>query len=367
MDRSRIVPFATPLARPLSRRAALRGLGGAGLAALSTVALLRLGEAAQNATPSVPATKQTYIYKVVAEDLIRADVYPAAGPAPHPVLVWLHPGGGIWGNRGMLHPRQQALYHGAGYTVVAADYRLAPETKLPAIAEDLHDALRWVRDEGPALFGADPARLVVVGHSFGGYLALLAGYAVVPRPRAVVAFYAPNSFTDTWATTPSSLQLPRVAAADAAAAVRHGILSEAPPAGTNPESTPRGRFNIFAFQQGIWVPELTGYDPRVEAAALTPYEPIRHVGADFPPTLLLHGDQDRTVAYAESVALAGALAKAGVMHQLITIPGAGHLFDQQMDKPTVAAAFRQVLAFLGHQLVGASPPGGTPRATPPST
>ena len=36
--------------------------------------------------------------------------------------------------------------------VVSIDYRLAPETKLPAIVEDVRDACRWVRERGPKLF-----------------------------------------------------------------------------------------------------------------------------------------------------------------------------------------------------------------------
>ena len=37
----------------------------------------------------------------------------------------------------------------AGYVVVSIDYRLAPETKLPAILDDVKDAFAWIRSEGP--------------------------------------------------------------------------------------------------------------------------------------------------------------------------------------------------------------------------
>ena len=41
---------------------------------------------------------------------------------------------------------------------MSIDYRLAPETLLPELIADLVDAFTWIREEGPALFGADGAR-----------------------------------------------------------------------------------------------------------------------------------------------------------------------------------------------------------------
>ncbi len=61
-------------------------------------------------------------------------------------------------------------------------YRLAPEVKLPAIIEDVHDAFRWLRSEGSAKFHIDPRKVVVSGGSAGGYLTMMTGIAVDPRP-----------------------------------------------------------------------------------------------------------------------------------------------------------------------------------------
>ena len=70
-----------------------------------------------------------------------------------------------------------------GFALVSFDYRLAPEVKLPAIVEDVEDALRWLRGKGPELLHIDPDRLVVTGGSAGGYLTLLTGFRVRPRPK----------------------------------------------------------------------------------------------------------------------------------------------------------------------------------------
>src|SRR5258708_16420235 len=77
----------------------------------------------------------------------------------------------------------------AGYVVVSIDYRLAPETKLPAILEDVEDACKWVRDKGPGLAHIDPKRIAVMGGSAGGYLTLTAGFRANPPPQALVSFW----------------------------------------------------------------------------------------------------------------------------------------------------------------------------------
>ena len=46
-----------------------------------------------------------------------------------------------------------------GFALVSFDYRLAPEVKLPAIVDDVEDALRWLRGKGPELLHIDPDRV----------------------------------------------------------------------------------------------------------------------------------------------------------------------------------------------------------------
>ena len=118
----------------------------------------------------------------------------------------------------------------AGYTVVSIDYRLAPETKLAAIIEDLEDAYAWVRAEGPDLFKIDPNRIAVVGHSAGGYLTLVAGFRLKPRPRALVSFYGYCDLTGTWYARPDSFynQLPAISKDQAFATVGDSLISSTP-------------------------------------------------------------------------------------------------------------------------------------------
>ena len=78
--------------------------------------------------------------------------------------------------------------------------------------------------------------------------------------------------------------------------------------------------------------------------------PVQHVAADYPPTLLLHGDEDTDVPYEQSVMMAHALAGANIPHQLLTIPGGEHGCDFRMADSVVATAFEEVLEFLAHYL-----------------
>ena len=128
--------------------------------------------------------KTTHTFKTVGNCEIHVDAYEGTDPGARPVIVWLHGGALIFGNRGMIHPAQVELYVNAGYTVVAADYRLAPETKLPEIFGDVQDAITWVRGEGSRVFNLDPTRLAIIGHSAGGYLTLLAGLRSPPPASA---------------------------------------------------------------------------------------------------------------------------------------------------------------------------------------
>jgi acetyl esterase/lipase len=207
-------------------------------------------------------TRATYTYKTVGECAIRADVYARPGPEGRPVILWLHGGALMLGNRKMLPPEQASLYLDAGYTVVAADYRLAPESKLPDILADVQDAARWVWEDGPRLFGVDGERLAVIGHSAGGYLTLLAGCHARPRPRALVAFYGYGDVVGPWYSEPSPFycRQPLVGEDEARSVVGVTPLSEPPlrgSAGFDPDRD-RGRFYLYCRQRGLWPRSRSG-------------------------------------------------------------------------------------------------------------
>jgi acetyl esterase/lipase len=292
--------------------------------------------------------QETYTYKTVGDCAIQADVYCSAAAHPSPAIIWIHGGALIIGNRGMLGSDELQRYHAAGYTVISIDYRLAPETKLPAIIEDVQDAYRWVYTQGPNLFGIDPARIAVAGNSAGGYLTLMAGFCVTPRPRALVSFYGYGDIAGTWYSRPDPFycQEPAVTQAEAEQAVGTQVIAAS-------DRGPRGQFYLYCRQQGLWPQAVAGLDPDRHSDAFTPFCPIRNVTAAYPPTLLLHGDQDTDVPCAQSIQMADELQHVGVPHELNILVGHGHSFlrsGQGLQDSTVAQAFAQMLAFLKRHL-----------------
>jgi acetyl esterase/lipase len=203
---------------------------------------------------------------------------------------------------------------------VSIDYRLAPETKLPGIIEDVQDAWRWIRDEGVKRFGIDTRRIATAGGSAGGYLTLMTGCCLDPPPRALVSYFGYGDITTPWYSEPDEFyrRQPLVAKEEALGSVGTSVLSEPPP------QSRRGRFYLYCRQNGIWPNEVAGHDPRSEARWFDRYCPIRNVTAKYPPTLLIHGTKDTDVPYSESKNMADKLAATGVRHELLTVEGAGH-------------------------------------------
>jgi acetyl esterase/lipase len=295
--------------------------------------------------------KQTVTLKTVGDCDVRVDVYRPAGGATCPAVLWLHGGALIFGDRSAISPGQLPLYLEAGFAIVAADYRLAPEAKVEAIIEDLRDAYAWVRQTGPAAFGIDPSRIAVVGHSAGGYLTLISGVCVDPRPRALVSFYGYGDIASAWYSRPSAhyCQEPLVPEAEARRGVRGRVIAGAPFG--SPQAETRGRFYLYCRQQGVWPQEVTGHDPDAEPSWFDPFCPLRNVTAAYPPTLLIHGDEDTDVPFEQSALMAEELARHGVEHQFLALRGSGHGFDGAgMGDPTVDDVFRKVLAFLAEHL-----------------
>ena len=287
-------------------------------------------------------SKYSYTYKIVDTHEIRADVYRYPDEEARPAIIWIHGGALIFGSRDGLPSQQLERYVKAGYTVVSIDYRLAPETKLAAIIEDFEDAYAWVRAKGPDLFKIDPDRIVVMGHSAGGYLTLMAGFRLKPHPRALVSFYGYGDITGTWYARPDSFynQRPTVSKDQAFAAIGDSVISV-------PSTRDRWQFYIYCRQQGLWPREVSGHDPDKERAWFSPYEPLRNVTPAYPPTILLHGEKDTDVPFEQSVLMAEALKRHGVDYEFITNPDWGHGFDSSgMEDPAVKEAFDRVLTFL---------------------
>jgi hypothetical protein len=100
----------------------------------------------------------------------RLDVHTSGEESGAPVLVFVHGGGFVGGDK---HVPGTPMYDhiGAwavrnGWVGVTITYRLAPEYTWPSGAQDVAAATAWVRDN-IASYGGDPSRIVLAGHSAG--------------------------------------------------------------------------------------------------------------------------------------------------------------------------------------------------------
>jgi acetyl esterase/lipase len=272
--------------------------------------------------------KATCEYKNVNGVPIKIDVYPVPNAAAKtPAIFYIHGGALISGNRYGGDVRAQ-WYNDAGFAVFSVDYRLAPETKLPDIVEDVEDALKWARSEGAALFNVDPDRIACIGSSGGGYLALVTGL-FAHKPQAIVSFYGYGDLLGDWYCKPDEFyrRQPLVSAQEA-----YGMVGAK---GRVVTEGNRGRYYLYCRQKGIWTTEVSGYDFDIQRDKIVPFCPEFNVTKDYPPTFLFHGDHDTDVPYEQSVQMAAEFKKHGVEYQFVTIPGGGHGCDWDASKPEV--------------------------------
>jgi len=219
------------------------------------------------------------------------DAHAPDGAGPFPVAILVHGGGWTGGDKGGSdHPGNGAdispwfaTLSAANFTWFSINYRLAPQHRWPACLEDVQTAIRWVKAHA-AEFKGDPHRIALIGHSAGGHLVCLAATLAGSdmRVQAVVGFAAVSDL-------------------EADAAVRGGLSPSLQKLFDRPgDVTP-------------------GLRPLLRDASA-----IDHVHAGLPPFLLLHGDADKSVRYAQSLAFQEKLRAAGVSCDLITIPRGPH-------------------------------------------
>jgi acetyl esterase len=111
---------------------------------------------------------------------IPVRVYRPEGKAPLPALVYFHGGGWVIGSLETHDGSCRDLANRAGCVVVSVDYRLAPESRYPAAAEDCYAATQWVAEHAAEL-GIDPRRIGIGGDSAGGNLTAVV--ALMARDR----------------------------------------------------------------------------------------------------------------------------------------------------------------------------------------
>jgi acetyl esterase/lipase len=238
---------------------------------------------------------------------LQLDLWVPDSPTPAPVVVWVHGGAFMMGDRRYLpetlRPDQifDALLD-AGLAVATIDYRHALEAPFPAQLHDAKAAVRYLRAHAEVL-GVSTERIGAWGESAGGHIAALLGLTAhrtdLEGTHGVVG---PSSAVDVvvdWYGLADMETMPR----------------QAPPP-----------------QVADLLPEEMRVPPEdillrgLEGQTLADASPITHVTPDAPPFLLIHGTADWLVPYGQSEQLAAAMASVGARAELVPIEGAGHIW-----------------------------------------
>jgi acetyl esterase/lipase len=237
---------------------------------------------------------------------------PKTGDGPFPAVLCIHGGGFRAGTRDGYDKLCVSLAQ-HGFVSATITYRLAPKYQFPAAVHDSKAAVRWLRANS-SRYNLDPKRIGVTGGSAGGHLAQFLGVtAGVPEfegdqnpgfssdVACVVNVYGPSDFTKSYGKSVDA----------------HEVLP-------------------------LWLGgNLEQARPRHIQSS-----PLNWVTPAAAPTLLLHGTEDKYVAYEQAVWMRDRLASCGVEVELITMEGAGHGFKG----PDAEKADKAMLAFFESHL-----------------
>ncbi len=253
-------------------------------------------------SPGVVVTTEKY--GASPDGDLYVDLYRGRVNGPAPLVLVIHGGSWSGGTRRDLAPLNSYLA-ARGYVVASPDYRLSPRHPFPAARGDIRAALAYLRTNAERL-NIDPARVVLMGRSAGGQLALLVAYTTPDTGiRGAVGYYAPSDLKYAYAH-PSN---PRV---------------------LNSTRT------LAQYLSGT---------PATAAATYEEASPISFA-ATAVPTLLLHGGSDELVSVMQSVRLDSALARGGRSHLFIRLPWATHGCDYNFVGPCAQLATFALERFL---------------------
>ena len=254
---------------------------------------------------------------------ILADLWSPTDPANHSGmgLIFLHGSGWYYADKDF---GTRPFFHhlvSQGHVIADIAYTLAPQADLFGMVGDVKRAIHWMKENAPDL-GVDANRIVLVGGSAGGQLALLAAYTP-NHPRldppdiigdttvhGVISYYGPP---DLVAQYHQFNELPGLSERTRFERLFMKYLE--------------ARFGFAVVPVHSLLPGFLGGTP-AEAPEL--YElgsPCSHVSRHCPPTLLLQGGHDFSGVAPEVRRLHAALKRAGCTATLFELPDTDHGFD----------------------------------------
>lgn len=255
---------------------------------------------------SRPVRLEERVFSTPDGEKLTLDVFrPGYEHGPLPGVLVIH--GGSWQNGNSREFLALNGYLAArDYVVASINYRLAPKWKFPAGRDDVLAAVAYLKVYAGQI-GMDPTRLVLLGRSAGGQLALLAAYtAGEPAIKGVVSIYGPTD-------------------------LQFGYDHPARPQLIDTKAV---------------LETYLGGSPSNQKDAYYTASPINFVAASSPPTLLIHGMHDGHVSPEEAARLETKLHTAGVKNLFLRLPWATHGCDWSFNGPCGQITTYAVEGFL---------------------
>nr|WP_246349586.1 alpha/beta hydrolase [Devosia subaequoris] len=229
-----------------------------------------------------------------------------AGDGPHPLVIYIHGGGWLFGHPHSMHVNLAAMdidaaLLGAGFAVARVSYRLSSEGTFPTQLQDCKSAVRYLRHHAD-LFGLDPERFASLGESAGGHLAILLGLATPAEFEGDVGVCGPSSQVNAvvdWYGITNLQTLVEQALPDSF--VRHDTAISAPA-------------------------QLIGGTIAQCPEAARAASPVTWVNQAAAPCLIMHGTMDRVVPAAQGAELYEAMKTANAVARWEPLEGADHCF-----------------------------------------
>jgi acetyl esterase/lipase len=241
------------------------------------------------------------------------DVYVPRGVLNPPLVIWIHGGGFVFGDKAVLgfdegaHMLQTLTSN--GLAVAGINYRLADEAKFPAAGQDVKSAIRFLRVHA-ATYGVDSRRFATWGDSAGAYLALMAGATGDQK----TVFDNPHDANGTTSAAVSAV-VDLFGNANFRT-MRSNLLSH--PCGPH-LSTPAPA----TLSDNPWFgsTSLPATQTAIDQGNLYPYLAALK---QRPAFYIFHGDEDCAVSIHDSIELDKNLGNARFLSTLTVVPHAGH-------------------------------------------
>lgn len=265
------------------------------------------------------------------DDDALLDVYFPEGLAEDeilPTVVWTHGGAWLSGSKEDDIPYFELIAK-EGYTVVALEYSLAPETTYPTPVHQINDALAYIQDHA-VRFHIDTDNIIMAGDSAGAQLTSQIAAIVTNSEYAASLGITPS-------LTPDQLKGIVLACGiyDMEAFLENGDMIKG---------------GILGWGVGVTTWAYTGSRAH-DSAALDEMSTIHHVTADYPPAFITGGNDD-PLTDAQSKPLAEKLDELGVETTTLFYPAdhepkLGHEYQFDLDNEDGQNALREILSFIG--------------------